>query len=108
MGRIRQMIAVHPNTSYQFSGYYKAEAMAGAGGLHFAVQDLYSGKTYFASEDFSDVDFWKQATGSFTTDDNTKLLVLRIQRLPAGSPIKGRLWVDDLRIYPVRAQGGDH
>ena len=95
------------NTSYQFS-YFKAEALEGVGGLHFVVQDLYSGKTYFTSEDFSNVDFWKQATGSFTTDDNTKLVVLRIQRLPAGSPIKGRVWVDGVRLYPVRAQGGGH
>jgi len=105
---IRQFIAVNPNTSYQFSAYFKAEALEGVGGLHFVVQDLYSGKTYFTSEDFSNVDFWKQATGSFTTDDNTKLVVLRIQRLPAGSPIKGRVWVDGVRLYPVRAQGGGH
>lgn len=104
---IRQLIAVKPNTSYQFSSYFKAESMAGAGGLHFAVQDVYSGKTYFSSEDFSDVDFWKQAAGSFTTDDNTKLVVLRLQREPAGSPIKGRLWIDDVRLSPVREQGGD-
>ncbi len=104
---IRQLIAVSPNTSYQFSSYYKAEAMAGAGGLHFAVQDVYSGKTYFSSEDFTDADFWKLAAGSFTTDENTKLLVLRLQREPAGSPIKGRLWIDDVRLFPIRQQGGD-
>jgi len=103
---IRQLIAVDPDTSYQFSGYYKAEAMEGVGGLHFAIQDLYTEKTYFTSEDFTDVDFWKQATGSFTTDDNTKLVVLRIQRTPAGSSIKGRVWVDGLRLSPVRVQGG--
>jgi hypothetical protein len=105
---IRQLIAVNPNTSYQFSSYFKAEAMAGAGGLHFAVQDLYSGKTYFTSEDFTNVDFWKQAAGSFTTDETTKLVVLRIQREPAGSPIKGRLWIDGVRLSPVRSQGSDH
>jgi tetratricopeptide (TPR) repeat protein len=105
---IRQIIAVNPNTSYQFSGYFKAEAIEGAGGLHFVVQDLYSEKTYFTGEDFVNVDFWKQVAGSFTTDESAKLVVLRIQRLPAGSPIKGRLWVDGIRLSPVRAQGGGH
>ncbi len=105
---IRQLIAVTPNTSYQFSSYFKADSIAGAGGLHFAVQDLYSAKTYFSSEDFTNVDFWKQAAGSFTTDDNTKLVVLRIRREPAGSPIKGRLWIDDVRLSPVRTLGGTH
>jgi hypothetical protein len=105
---IRQIIAVNPNTSYQFSGYFKAEALEGAGGLHFVVQDLYTEKTYFTSEDFSNVDFWKQATGSFTTDDNTNLVVLRIQHLPAGTAMKGRFWVDGIRLSPVRTQGGGH
>jgi len=105
---IRQLIAVNPNTSYQFSSYFKAEAMAGAGGLHFVVQDLYTSKTYFISEDFSNVDFWKQATGSFTTDNDTKLVVLRIQREPAGSPIKGRVWIDGVRLSPIRTEGGGH
>jgi len=103
---IRQLIAVDPNTSYQFSAYFKAEALEGAGGLHFVAQDVYSGKICFTSEDFSNVDFWKQITGSFTTNDDTRLLVLRIQRLPAGSPIKGRVWLDGIRLYPVRGQGG--
>jgi len=105
---IRQLVAVNPGTSYQFSAYLKAEGLEGAGGLHFVIQDLYSEKTYFTSEDFSNVDFWKQLTGSFTTDDRTKLVVLRIQRLPVRSPIKGRVWVDGVRLYPVRAPGGDH
>ena len=105
---IRQLVAVNPNTSYQFSTFFKADALEGAGGLHFVVQDLYSEKTYFTSEDFSNVDFWKQVNGSFTTDDNSKLVVLRIQRLPAGSPIKGRVWVDGVHLYPVQAQGGGH
>ena len=99
---------MNPNTSYEFSSYFKAQALAGAGGLHFAVQDLYSAKTYFTGEDFTNVDFWKQITGSFTTDDNTKLVVLRIQRTPAGSPIKGRLWIDGVRLSPVRSRAGGH
>jgi tetratricopeptide (TPR) repeat protein len=103
---IRQLIAVRPDTSYQFSGYFKAEALEGAGGFRFVIQDLYSAKTYLASDDFSNVDFWKQVTGTFTTDNETTLVVLRIQREPAGSPIKGRLWIDDLRLSPVRTPEG--
>jgi tetratricopeptide (TPR) repeat protein len=103
---IRQLISVKPSTAYQFSGYYKAEAMEGAGGLRFAIQDLYTAKTYLTSENFDNVDFWKQVGGTFTTDPDTKLLVLRIQREPARSPIKGKLWVDNLHLTPIRAQEG--
>jgi len=99
---IRQIIAVQPNTSYQFSAYFKAEDIEGAGGPRFVVQDLYNAKTFFASEYLTDVDFWKQVTGTFTTDDETKLVVLRVQRDPPRSPIKGRLWIDTLSLAPTR------
>src|SRR6266849_6852461 len=39
---IRQLIPVQPNTTYDFSAYFKAEDIQGAGGPRFAIQDLYS------------------------------------------------------------------
>jgi tetratricopeptide (TPR) repeat protein len=98
---IHQLIPVAPNKSYQFSSYYRAESLAGAGGIHFVIQDSYSGKTYFTSDEFTDADFWKPAAGSFTTDNETRLLVLWIQREPEGKPFKGRLWIDGIRLSPV-------
>ena len=35
---IRQMVSVEPNTSYEFSGFYKASDMDGAGGTKFAFR----------------------------------------------------------------------
>jgi hypothetical protein len=95
---IYQLIPVEPNSTYDFSAYFKAKDIQGAGGPHFAIQDFYAGTSYFSSEELKEADSWKQITGSFTTGDNSKLLVLRIQRLPAGSPIRGKLWIDDLRL----------
>jgi tetratricopeptide (TPR) repeat protein len=95
---IRQLIPVQPNTTYQFSAYFKAEDIEAAGGPRFAIQDLFKETLYFASEELKNAGFWKQVSGSFTTGPETKLLVLRVQRVPAGSPIKGRLWIDGLRL----------
>ena len=39
---IRQFIAVQPNTSYDFSAYYKNGEIEGAGGPHFTIQDVYT------------------------------------------------------------------
>jgi len=105
---IRQLVSVRPNTSYTVSSYYRAEDLQGAGGLRLVVQDLYTGKICFASEDLANSDFWKQVGGSFTANPETRLVVLRIQRQPAGSPIKGRLWIDNVRLAPVRGQGGSN
>src|SRR5579862_5933113 len=95
---IYQYVVVEPNTSYDFSAYYKTGEMEGAGGPHFSVQDMYSQKVYYESDELKNVGFWKSADGEFTTDPDCKLVVLHIRRLPAGSPIRGKLWVGDFHI----------
>ena len=95
---IRQLIPVQPNATYDFSAYFKAEDIQGAGGPRLAIQDVYSAATYFASDELKDADFWKPVSGTFTIGPDTKLLVLRVQRFPAGSPIKGKLWIDGVRL----------
>jgi hypothetical protein len=95
---IREVVAVEPNTSYQFSAFYKAAEMDGAGGLKFAIQDLYRETPLFMSEDLHDADFWKETGGNFTTDVDTRLIMVRIARMPAGSPIRGKLWIDGLKL----------
>jgi tetratricopeptide (TPR) repeat protein len=102
---IRQIVPVSPNTSYDFSAYFKAAEMAGAGGLRFAIQDLYQETYLFTSEYLKDVDFWKLENGNFTTGPDTKLVVLRIQREPAGDPIRGKLWIDGVRIVEAGPTG---
>lgn len=100
---IRQLVPVQPNTAYRFSGYFKAEDLAGVGGPRFLIQDAYSQEILFASDDLANVDFWKQVNGTFSTGPATKLLVVRVQRNPPGSPIKGKLWIDGIRL--VRGDG---
>ncbi len=95
---IGQLVPVKPSTSYEFSAYFKADDIQGAGGPRFAVQDLYTENTYFSSDELKDADFWKEVSGSFTTGPEAKLLLLRIQRDPPGMPIRGKLWIDDVRL----------
>jgi tetratricopeptide (TPR) repeat protein len=95
---IYQLIAVQPNTTYQFSGYYKNAEMEGAGGPHFTIQDMYTQAIYYESDELIDAGFWKSAEGDFTTGPDCKLVVLHIRRLPAGSPIRGKLWIDDFHL----------
>jgi hypothetical protein len=91
-------VPVQPSTTYDFSAYFKAGEIQGAGGPRFALQDLYTEATYFASHELKDADFWKEVSGTFTTGPDTRLLLLRIQREPPGMPIKGRLWIDSVRL----------
>ena len=65
-------------------------------------QDVYTHAVVYDSDELKEPGFWKSATGEFTTGENCKLLVLHIRRLPAGSPIRGKLWVDDFRLVAKR------
>jgi hypothetical protein len=99
---IRQLVPVEPNASYEFSAYFKADNIQGAGGPRFTVQDAYLQNVFFQSDDLKDADFWKPVSGTFITGPDTKLLVVHVQRVPVGSPIKGRLWIDSIRLLRKR------
>jgi hypothetical protein len=95
---IRQLIPVDPNTKYDFSAYFKSEGLEGAGGPRFLIEDRFTRANYFASEELKDEGFWKQVGGTFDTGPDTRLLVLRIQRVPAGNAIRGKLWIGGVRL----------
>jgi tetratricopeptide (TPR) repeat protein len=95
---IAQMIPVQPNTVYEFSAYYKNGEIEGAGGPHFTIQDMYDQTVYYDSDELKEVGFWKSVNGEFTTGPECKLLILHVRRLPAGSPIRGKLWIDDFHL----------
>jgi hypothetical protein len=96
---IYQYIPVQPNTAYDFSAYYKSEDLQGAGGPHLTITDMYNPKvTYYDSDEMKEPGFWKSVGGEFTTGAECKLLVLHIRRIPPGSPIRGKLWVDDFHL----------
>jgi hypothetical protein len=95
---IRQLIPVEPHTEYEFSAYFKSEDIQGAGGPRFLLEDHFTRANYFASEELKDANVWKQVTGTFSTGPDTTLLVLRIQRVPAGNAIRGKLWIGGVRL----------
>jgi len=95
---IYQLIAVQPNTTYQLSAFYKSGELNGAGGLHLTVQDAYSPNVYYDSDELTEAGFWKSVEGEFSTGSDCKLVALHVRRLPAGSPIRGKLWIDDFHL----------
>lgn len=92
---IAQYIAVEPDREYAFSAYFKTGAMDGAGGPRFAIQDAYSGDNLFLSDELKNAEDWRQVNGEFKTSAEMQMAVLTIVRVPAGSPIRGKMWVDD-------------
>lgn len=95
---IFQFIPVQPDTTYEFSVYYKSDKMEGAGGPRVSVEDAYTNATYFQTDDLKDADVWRATGGQFKTTPDAQLAVVKVLRVPAGSPIRGRLWIDELRL----------
>jgi tetratricopeptide (TPR) repeat protein len=98
---IQQLIPVRGGTSYDFSAYYKATEFEGAGGPQIVLRDAYSGVPLFASDPLIDADVWKEVESEVTVPSATSLLALNIERVPAGSPLRGKLWLDSFSLSPA-------
>src|SRR6266478_1819041 len=105
---IQQLIPVRGATTYEFSAYYKSADFEGAGGPQIVLRDAYTGAPLFASDPLNDSDFWKEVHSKVTTPDSTTLLVLAIERFPAGSPIRGKLWLSDFELSPENSPDDSH
>ncbi len=95
---ISQYVVIQPGTTYQFAAYYKADAMDGAGGPQFSIQDAYTGANYFSSDYLRDSDTWREVDGEFKAGTDAQLITIKVVRIPSGRPIRGRLWIDDFRL----------
>ncbi len=102
---ISQLIPVRGAGAYDFSVYYKSADFEGAGGPRIVLRDAYTGAPLFASDSLNDADFWKEVHSKVNVPDSTTLLVLAIERVPAGSPIRGKLWLDDFELSPAHSTG---
>lgn len=100
---IQQLIPVHGATTYDFSAYYKSADFQGAGGPQIVLRDAYTGAPLYSSDPLKDADFWKEVHSKLTTPDSTVLLSLAIERFPAGSPIRGKLWLDGFQLSPANS-----
>jgi tetratricopeptide (TPR) repeat protein len=95
---IFQFIPVKPNTEYEFSAAYRTEELVTASGPRFAIADAYSNASYVLTEDSLGTNPWRLQQARFQSGSNTNLLLLKISRQPAGPLIRGKLWIDDLRL----------
>ena len=101
---IRELIPVEANANYEFSAYFKADDLQGAGGVRLVIEDGYSAASYFTSEELNDADYWKLIRGEFSTGPDSRLLVLWLQHVPAENAIRGRLWLDGFRLIKEQRQ----
>lgn len=95
---IFQFIPLKPNTEYEFSAESRTQDIESASGPRFAVVDAYTNAPYVLTDDLLGTNAWHVQQARFQTGPNTNLAVLKIIRQPASPLIRGKLWIDDLRL----------
>jgi tetratricopeptide (TPR) repeat protein len=95
---IFQLIPVKPNTAYEFSAEYRTQDIESASGPRFAIVDAYTKTSYVLTDDLLGTHPWRQQQTRFQTGPNTNLVLLKITRQPPNPLIRGKLWIDDLRL----------
>ncbi len=95
---ILQFIPVKANTNYEFSAECKTEDIDSASGPRFAIGDAYTNASYVLTDDFLGTNPWRAQHARFQTGPSTNLVLLKIVREPAGPLIRGKLWIDDLKL----------
>jgi Flp pilus assembly protein TadD len=95
---IFQFIPVKPNTDYEFSAESRTEDIESASGPRFAIVDVYTNASYVLTDDLLGSNPWHLQQARFQTGPNTNLVLLKIVRQPGSPLIRGKLWIDDLRL----------
>lgn len=95
---IRQFVKVDPGSSYRLSGWLHAEELEAAHGVRFAIEDTYSHARLLVSDETLGSFAWREFDSTFTVAAGTELVTLSLVRSPSQGRIRGRLWLDDLRI----------
>jgi tetratricopeptide (TPR) repeat protein len=95
---IAQLIAVKPDTDYEFSAESRTQDIDSASGPRFAISDAYTNTSYVLTDDLLGTNPWHKQQARFRTGPTANLLFLKVVRQPAAPLIRGKLWIDDVRL----------
>jgi len=96
--QLAQFIPVRPSTAYEFSAESRTVDIDTASGPRFALMDAYTNSSYVLTDDTLGTTPWRRQQARFRTGPNTNLLLLKIVREPAAPLIRGKLWIDDVKL----------
>jgi hypothetical protein len=95
---ITQFISVKPDTDYEFSAESRTQDIDSASGPRFAITDAYANSTFVLTDDLLGTNPWHKQQVRFHTGPGTNLLFLRVIRQPPAPLIRGKLWIDDVKL----------
>jgi Carbohydrate binding domain len=105
---ITELVPVKPNTDYEFSAQAKTQDIDSASGPRFVIGDAYTLSSYVLTDDLLGSNPWHKQKSRFHTGPATNLVFVKITRQPPGPLIRGKLWVDDLRLAELSHEEAAH
>ncbi len=93
-----QFVPVRSGAAYAFSAWIKSENVTSSSGPRIAIADAFSGANLLVTDDVLDTHPWHEVTGQLQIPAATNLVAIKFIRGPANTKIRGRVWIDDLRL----------
>ena len=103
-----QYVPVQPNARYRLSTFVKSEDIVSASGPRIVVQDYYNNQVLARTEDLLSTSGWRELLANFTTGPQTRLIAIKVMRVPGNPLIKGTFWLDDVKLTLAPTAGTDH
>ena len=95
---VLQFVPVRGNTHYRFSGFMMAEDLETVSPPRFAILGLRHHRSYLLTDGVTSSTGWQELQGEFTTEPADDLLLVHIVRVPGQRLIRGKIWVDDVKL----------
>lgn len=93
-----QYIPVNPGDHYEFSAFVKSYDIQSSSGPRLGIFDAFTGNEYALTDDLLESNVWRDESLEFTAGPETRLVAIRVVRVPGDTAIKGKLWIDDVRL----------
>ena len=71
------------------------------------VQHYYNNQVLASTEDLLSTSGWRELVVDFAAGPQTRLIAIKVMRVPGYPLIKGTFWMDDVKLTPVAAEA-DH
>ncbi|HEX9120629.1 MAG TPA: tetratricopeptide repeat protein [Terriglobales bacterium] len=95
---LRQTVPVDGGECYEMSGFLRTSELEGVSGPRIALREVKTLRSYALSDNITGTHGWEEVRKTFRTDPGTHFLELAIVRERPETAIRGRAWVDDLRL----------
>ena len=104
-----QLIAVNPQTTYDFSGWLRTDSVTSDKGIFFRLNTPHNEGSEAFTPQLTGTHAWTQLNIKWTSPKDGKLLQICLVREPSYKlydRIAGTVWVDDVELVPIKTASG--